>query len=221
MIIPEYVNGPPGVGHGGYVAGALAALLGTGQADVFLRAPTPLGRDLRVAEEPDHVELFDEDLLLAEASMVDIPSDPLPFVGLSVALIAGQGYRGQGPNRYETCFGCGRLREDGLGVGVGPVTSRVSACVWHPRGRTATEWVWAALDCATGWAWPLDEVHLVTGRLQGEIADDPAGWDPAGPYVIVAGQIQQTGRKYLSAASVFSAGGQRLAWVRGTWIAAG
>jgi hypothetical protein len=93
----------------------------------------------------------------------------------------------------------------------------VVACVWHSRGRIAEEWVWTALDCASGWAWAIDEVPLVTGRLTGGLLTD-AALDPADPYVVVGAQLQQAGRKYLSASALFTAGGLRVAGLRATWI---
>jgi hypothetical protein len=215
--IAGHLNGPPDAGHGGYVAGSLAVRLPGPGADVWLRAPAPLDTDLVERVSGGHIEIRDGEVLVAEADATEPVADPVPFVPLDQAEAAGQRYPGRQPNPYEMCFGCGRLRSDGLGIGPGPVRDSLVACVWHPRGRIAPEWVWTALDCATGWAWHLDSVRLVTGRLTGGMLDE-VPLDPAGPYVVVAAPIRQSGRRYISSASLFTPGGHRVAAVRGTWI---
>lgn len=217
MRIAGHLNGPPGAGHGGYVAGSLAVRLPGPGADVWLRAPAPLDTDLEERLEGGHIEIRDGEVLVAEADATAVLADPVPFIDLERARDAGQRYPGRAPNPYETCFGCGRARSDGLHIGPGPVTDGLVACLWRPRGRIAQEWVWTALDCATGWAWPLDSVRLVTGRLTGGMLDQTP-LDPAGPYIVVAAQVQRSGRRYISAASLFTPGGHRVAAVRGTWI---
>lgn len=217
MRIAGHLNGPPDSGHGGYVAGSLAVRLTGRGADVWLRAPAPLDTELQLRRGDGHIEVWDEQILIAEADATDLRPDPVPFVPLEEAEEAGRHYPGAVPNRYETCFGCGRLRRDGLRIGPGPVGEGLVACVWRPRGRIAQEWVWTALDCATGWAWPLDSMPLVTGRLAGGLLGDTP-LDPADPYVVVSARIHTSGRRHVSAASLFTAAGRRVAAVRGTWI---
>jgi hypothetical protein len=215
--IARELNGPPDAGHGGYVAGSLAVGLPGPGADVWLRAPAPLEVDLEERVTGEHIEIWRDDQLIAEADSVDVVADPIPFVALPQAQAAQQDFAGSVPNRYETCFGCGRLRDDGLGIHPGPVRDGLVACVWHPRGRIAPEWIWTALDCASGWAWPIGSRSLVTGRLAGGLLMDPP-FDPAGPYVVVGAQLGQEGRKYFSGSALFTASGQRVAALRATWI---
>jgi len=220
--IPRHLNGPPDSGQGGYVAGSLAVRLPGPGADVWLRAPAPLETDLEQRRTDDHIGLWDGDRLIAEADAMDrVAADPVPFVPLPQAEAASRGYPGQVvPAEYGTCFSCGWLRDDGLRIHPGPVRPGVVACVWHPRGRVAEEWVWSALDCVTGWAWPLGETLLVTGRLTGGLlVDEPL--DPAGPYIAVGAQLQQEGRKHISAAALFTPGGLPVAAIRGTWLQLG
>lgn len=217
MRIARHLNGPPDSGQGGYVAGSLAVRLDGPGADAWLRAPAPLETQLREVGDGRHMEFWDGQTLIAEASAVDVVPDPIPFIDIERARIAGRGYPGAVPNPYETCFSCGRVRHDGLGIGPGPVSDGLVACVWQPRGRVAKEWIWSALDCATGWAWPLQETALVTGRLTGGVLTD-APLDPADPYVVVAGQLESVGRRRISAAALFTTGGRRVAAVRGTWL---
>lgn len=219
MKIPQHLNGPPASAQGGYVAGSLAVRLPAAGADVWLRAPVPLATDLEEILTGRHLELRHAGHLLAEADAIDeVVADPVPFVPLEQAQQASEGYPGALlPNEYGTCFSCGWLREDGLGIRPGPVREGLVACVWHPRGRIAEEWVWSALDCISGWAWPLGETLLITGRLTGGLLTD-APLDPADPYVAVGGQLSRSGRKHVSAAALFTAGGRRVAAIRGTWL---
>jgi hypothetical protein len=210
-------NGPPHSGHGGYVAGSLAVRLPGPGADVWLRSPAPLDAELREEYDGTHLSVWADDVLVAEADPVEVNVDPVPFVRLEQAQDAQERFAGAVPNRYETCFGCGRLRDDGLRIHPGAVSEGLVACVWLPRGRVAQEWVWAALDCTSGWAWPIGEVDLVTGRLTGGMLDtEPL--DPVGPYIAVGAQISSHGRKHISAAALFTPAGHRVAGVRATWL---
>ena len=222
MRIARHLNGPPDSGQGGYVAGSLAVRLPGPGADVWLRAPAPLETDLEERVTDAHIQLWDGDRLIAEADALDqVVADPVPFVLLERAETASRRYPGQvATDEYGTCFSCGWLRDDGLGIRPGPVGEGLVACVWNPRGRVAQEWIWSALDCVTGWAWPLAETLLVTGRLTGGLLTDEA-LDPVGPYIAVGAQLRQEGRKHVSAAALFTAGGIQVAAIRGTWLKLG
>lgn len=217
MRIDPRFNGPPHSGHGGYVAGSLAVRSPGAGADVWLRAPAPLDTDLTERFDGTHLSVWDGDILIAEADPVQMSTDPVPFVRLEQAQAAQEGFPGAVPNQYETCFGCGRLREDGLRIHPGPVSEGLVASVWHPRGRVAEEWVWAALDCTSGWAWPIGDGNLVTGRLTGGMLESQP-IDPVGPYIAVGAQLSSTGRKHISAAALFTPAGHRVASVRATWL---
>jgi hypothetical protein len=217
MRIGAHLNGPPGAGQGGYVAGSLAVRLRGPGADVWLRAPAPLETDLREAGDDQHLELWDGVRLIAEADAVEVAVDPVPFVDLEQARAAGRHYPGAASDLYDGCFGCGHARPDGLRIGPGPVSEGLVACVYEPRGRVAPEWIWAALDCASGWAWPMHETPLVTGRLTGGMLEQEP-LDPSGPYVVVAAQLERRGRRRISASAMFTAAGHRVAAVRGTWL---
>jgi hypothetical protein len=176
-----------------------------------------LETDLREVGDDQHLELWDRDTLIAEADAAEVVADPIPFVDLERARDAGGAYPGADSALYNTCFGCGSAREDGLHIGPGPVSEGLVACVFEPRGRVAPEWIWAALDCASGWAWPMHETPLVTGRLTGGLlVEEPL--DPAGPYVVVAAQLERAGRRRISASALFTAAGARVAALRGTWL---
>ena len=217
MRIPRHLNGPPDSGQRGHVAGSLSVRLPGDGADVWLRGLIPLETELDERLTDRHIELWDGDVLVAEADAVEVVADPVPFVPLERALTASHGFQGAVPSVYNSCFSCGWERTDGLRIYPGPVSDGLVACVWEPRGRIAEEWIWSALDCVSGWAWPMVETPLITGRLTGGIlVDQPL--DPVGPYVAVGAQLEQSGRKHISAAALFTAGGLRVAAIRGTWL---
>lgn len=217
MRVARHLNGPPDSGQGGYVAGSLSVRLPGRGADVWLRGPIPLETDLAEPLTEQHIELRDGDRLIAEADAVEVVADPVPFVPLERARAASRDFAGAVPSVYNSCFSCGWERSDGLRVYPGPVAEGLVACVWEPRGLIAEEWIWSALDCVSGWAWPMVESPLVTGRLTGGILlDEPL--DPVGPYVAVGVQLEQSGRKHISASALFTAGGLRVAAIRGTWL---
>ena len=56
MTIDRQFNGPPGSGHGGYVAGAIADLFDS-TAEVTLRSPPPLADPMRVDRLDDRVTI--------------------------------------------------------------------------------------------------------------------------------------------------------------------
>ena len=66
VVIPSRFNGPPGSGQGGYTCGLVASLL-DGPAEVSLRAPPPLERELSVERADGAVLVSDGDTLVAEA----------------------------------------------------------------------------------------------------------------------------------------------------------
>ena len=101
------------------------------------------------------------------------------------------GSAGAVPNRYETCFGCGRLRDDGLRIHPGRVSDGLVACVVAPRGRGGRG---MGVGGSGPHQWlgpqPIGDMSLVTGRLTGGLLDsEPI--DPVGPYIAVGAQTEQ------------------------------
>ena len=83
IIEPRY-NGPTSTsGNGGWVAGSLARLLGTGPVSVTLRAPALLAVPMSVRWREDGTATLDNDgSLIAEATVaplqLDVPKAPDP-----------------------------------------------------------------------------------------------------------------------------------------------
>jgi hypothetical protein len=153
MIVPGRYNGPPGSANGGYMCGLVAGVLG-GVAEVTLRLPPPLDRELEVVREDGRVEIRDGEAVVAEAEGVALDVEVPPAVSVEEAAAASRRYAGFVHHAYNTCFVCGPGREDGLRVYAGPVEGRpgLVASPWTPGEEPRPELVWAALDCPSGWA---------------------------------------------------------------------
>jgi hypothetical protein len=217
VIVPGRCNGPPDSGNGGYTCGLVAGLLG-GAAEVTLRLPPPLDRELEVVSVDGHVEVRDGGALVAEAEPAEVPADVPAPVTVEEAAAASTRYAGFAHHAYNTCFVCGPRREDGLRVYAGAVTGRpgLVASPWTPPADVSPELVWAALDCPSGWA--VDDFQregVLLGRMAAAIDLLPA---PGEPHVVLGWRIGEEGRKRFAGSALLTAEGETLARARSTWI---
>ncbi len=165
VTIDPRFNGPPDSGHGGYVAGVVASFL-DGPARVRLHRPPPLGRRLEVRRREPDVTLLDGDTVVATGAPDDVALVVPDVVSFAEAEAASRGYPGFGEHLFTRCFACGpsRAAGDGLRIFPGPVPGRqVVAASWtpgasltHGGGAVRPEFLWAALDCPSGWAVIVD-----------------------------------------------------------------
>jgi hypothetical protein len=224
LEIPTRFNGPPGSGHGGYVSGRLAEMIGE-PAEITLRAPTPLGTPLEVAREDGIVSLHDGGRLIAEGRAIEPLELELPApVDLAEAERARSRYRGQ--VSFKTCFVCGRAREDAQRVYAGPVgEGSQAASPWTPSddwladgaGNVRPEFVWSVLDCPTyfGFYSGAEPGLAMLGRFAvRRLQPVPMGE----PHVVTAWRIGRDGRKLLAGAALSSADGEPRAYARATMI---
>ena len=233
ITIHRRFNGPPKSGHGGYVCGIIADLIGP-CAEVTLRSPPPLDLPLRIERiGSGEVRLSDAETIIAEGRKaelrLDIPDPPT----LEESKSAAKRYPGFEKHPFPTCFGCGheRTEGDGLSIFSGPVNeSGVMAAPWLPdvslvgeTGRVKTEFLWAALDCPAGWAVAnlqntLDPntPYILLGRF---IADVKEGLRPGQNCVTIGWPIGKEGRKLFSGSAIFLDSGELLAAGKATWIA--
>ncbi|HEX2044350.1 MAG TPA: hypothetical protein VHF23_01845 [Gaiellaceae bacterium] len=221
MIIPRRYNGPPESANGGYACGLVAGLLG-GTAEVTLRRPPPLERELAVALELDgtEVELRDGDAVVAEGRVVEWELDVPDPVSVEDAEAASRRYAGFREHAYETCFVCGPARPDGLAIFAGPAEGRpgVVAAPWTPAEAVPPEIAWAALDCPSGWA--VDDFQregVLLGRMAAHVLRVP---DAGEPHVVMGWRLGEDGRKRYAGSALFAADGELLASARSTWIVA-
>jgi hypothetical protein len=224
LEIPTRFNGPPGSGHGGYVSGRLAALVGE-PAEITLRAPTPLGAPLEVSREHGEVRLLDGETLVAEARATEPLELELPAaVDLEQAERARAGYGGH--VSFKTCFVCGKAREDAQRVYAGPVAGREQAASpWTPAddwlgdadGSVRPEFVWAVLDCPTyfGFYAGSEPGLAMLGRFAvRRLAPVRMGE----PHVITAWRIGREGRKLFAGAALYGPEGEPRAYAKATMI---
>ena len=220
VVIPKRFNGPPESANGGYACGVVAQLLG-GEAEVTLRSPPPLDTPLQVVESNTSVDVRDGEKIVAVGAPVELDVAELDApepVSMEEAEAARKGYAGFTRHAYSTCFTCGPDRSDGLAIFPGPVPGRglVSAPWLPPSGEIPPEFVWAALDCPSGWAvdeWGRQDVLL--GRLAAKLVAPVEGRNP---YVVVGWRRGAEGRKRYAGSAVFTTGGRLVAYARSTWI---
>ena len=227
-IAPRF-NGPPGSGHGGYVCGLVAGLL-DGPARVRLHLPPPLGRGLAVRRVGDGVTLLEGEAVVATGGPIAVDVALRAGVGFDEAELASREYPGFREHVFPRCFACGPARAagDGLRIFPGPVSGRdLVASPWVPdasladgRGDVRPEFLWAALDCPSGWA-PI-AVAGGTPMVLGELAARLLGPVRVGERCVVVGwTLGGEGRKRLAGAALLGEDGTPRAMARATWITIG
>lgn len=237
MIVERRYAGPPSMGHGGYVAGALVDRVGPhdGPIQVTLRRPVPLDTELELVDldEGPGVELRRDGEVIADAAPaedrstitdLDIPLPPSLDAARDAAVHSPSLYD-DGRGVHPTCFGCGNRRDDdeGLRVFAGPVEvdGRAQvAGVWRAGsdGRTSDGWLLAALDCPGAFAFIAEGTRAgLLGRIVFQRLDhDPI--DPPAEHVVTGWQIGVDGRKMFAGTALFDATGRCLAAAKATWF---
>jgi hypothetical protein len=225
LTIAARFNGPPGSGQGGYTCGLVASLM-EGPAEVTLRSPPPLERELAVERSDGAVTVRDGQTAVAEARPASGELELPEPVGVDEARAASEaGYEHwAGSHPFPTCLVCGPERRppDGFAIFPGelPGGGRFAA-PWVPDESLGDpvppEFVWAALDCPT--SAPVanfgDGPPVVLGRLAARLlAPVRAGQ----PHAIVSWALGVDGRKRSAAAALFTEEGEGVAWSRATWI---
>ena len=227
VTIPNRFNGPAGSANGGYACGLLAHAL-DGPAQVILRRPPPLGVELLVERAEGGVALRQGDTTVAIATpaRVDVECPVAPT--FSEAVKASERYGGFSRHPFPTCFVCGPRCSAGDGLRIFPGRlsgGSLTAAPWIPDedladsdGQVRPEFVWAALDCPTGWAatlLPPDEKVVVLGTLT---VDYRSGLHAGRRYVVGAWPIARDGRKHFTGGALWSEEGDLRAVARATWI---
>jgi hypothetical protein len=222
VTVQSRFRGPTTSGNGGYVAGLLAARLGTGPVTVTLRTPPPLETPLAVEPSSSGLSLMDGSTLVASAGAGGAESDLAAVDPIEVASVAdiSARYPGFGTHPFPECFVCGPARSpgDGLRLFPGRVGDGRTACLWAVGADVAgaAEFVWAALDCPGGWSAPIEGRPMVLGRITAVVSAVPE----AGESCLVMGRFDGTeGRKTWTDSTAYGADGRVLGRARSTWIA--
>jgi hypothetical protein len=239
IVIDKRYCGPPNSGNGGYVCGRLAQHI-PGCAEITLRAPTPLNRPLDVVATDDGSwVLRDGDTVVAIGRPASVELARMEKASFDEAC-AAELLTPVKPHAHPLpkCFVCGpsRAKGDGLRIFAGPLVRRsrdasaVLAATWTPDstltaddGFVASEFLWSALDCPTGYASShdresgnFDRTPILLGRMSARIEARPR---PGERCVITAWAVGRDGRKRVAEAAAYGEGGALLAVARATWIA--
>ena len=237
IVIEKRFCGPPNSANGGYACGLLAAHI-DGNAEVTLLAPPPLGQRLEIVAGEHGVELRKEETIIAMGRRVRIDVPEIPIVNFREAhdAVRRSPYDAS-RHPLPMCFVCGpaRVDDDGLRIIPRPLPPRPDCKIgtlvapWVPYSKLASEddavadeFVWAALDCPTGFA-GVGAQHLgmtgaetiLLGRMSACIKRRPY---PGDRCIIVAWPTGREDRKLFASSALLGSDGEFLAAARATWI---
>lgn len=166
--------------------------------------------------------------VVATAGEIDESALPVavPFVDVGTAEAAAARYRGAQDHPFPSCFVCGPARAagDGLLLRPGLLLWRddATACTWTPDATVdggdatvAAPVVWAALDCPGGWAVDLLGRPMVLGTMTARVWRRPRVGETC---VVTGAALGSEGRRSLTAASLYAAGGEELARATHVWV---
>lgn len=227
-MFPARFNGPPGSANGGYASGVLAQLAPGETVQVTLRLPPPLEVKLQVDVADNRYTLSDDEgRTVAVAEPVAGDFDDLEPIVVGFEFDESPIFAGR-EHPFPTCFTCGPDRGpgDGLRIFTQRVPGReVLADRWTPDesltgddGLVRPEFVWAALDCPSGWA-AYDRLApgevAVLGRMTATIHRQPGAHEPC---QVVSWAHKRDGRKIGAGAALYAADGELMAAARTVWV---
>lgn len=227
VVIRKRFCGPPDSGNGGYTCGLIAEALG-GASEVTLRKPIPIEREMHIDVDGEKALLKDGETLIAEGARTTFEPATLPSVTFDEAERAEEGSPAFKNHPFPTCFVCGPERKTGDGLRIFPGLLETGgktffASGWIPAaefaddsGDVRNEFIWAALDCPTGFAGGFPyQGKLVTGRLAADIRDKVRSGEKC---VLLSWPTGVEGRKHFASAALIGEDGSQKALARATWI---
>jgi hypothetical protein len=245
IVIPDRFRGPPQSGNGGYVCGVMAGLLTGGRfdlpdgraAEVTLRAPVPLDREIAVRRGADTLAAHCGETLIAEAALatleVTVPAPASWEQALAVreqspSLKVGMHawLKQERKGFHPICFCCGAelAPDQGLHVYAAAVPERSQvAAAWTPHptfgdadGYLAPEVICAALDCPGQFAWLAAGTRTgLLGRLTSRVERRVRAGEP---HVVIGWTMGNEGRKFYAGTALFNARGELCAYAKAVWI---
>jgi hypothetical protein len=197
-------------------------------AEVTLRKPIPIEREMEIVIDGEKALLKDGETLIAEGVKTKFEAVALPKVSFEAAEHAEEGSPAFKNHPFPTCFVCGPDRRSGDGLRIFPGRIELDgkqyfASGWIPAaefadesGTVRSEFIWAALDCPTGFAGGFPyEGKLVTGRLAADIRGRVRANEKC---VLLSWQTGIEGRKHFASAALLGEDGSQKALARATWI---
>lgn len=224
LTVPARFCGPPDSGNGGYTCGLVARELG-GIVECTLRSPVPLEVPLDIERSPSGGVLRHGDKVIVEASSTTIDLVPPAPIDLETATAAMKSsFALDARHPFPTCFVCGPKRKahDGLRIFPAAIDGDLHVATWLPaaefgdsRKFLRPEFLWAAMDCPTGFAsgFPVAG-KLVTGRLAVEQLRPIKVGELC---LLLSWPLRVEGRKHFSAACLYQ-NQEPCAVARATWI---
>lgn len=236
LTIPARFKGPPAIANGGYVCGLLAKYI-NGAAEVMIKFPTPLDRELTIRSNGDGAYyLMDGEKIIIQAKPADLdletPKPPtyeeaLAASKTSIALKPTPHPHMTGRGIHPICFCCGADVPEGQGLYIHP--GRVDgvailAAAWIPAeeygdddGNVRPEFIWTALDCPGAFALRelTDAKPGLSGRLVGKIEQPLKCGERS---VITAWPVRIDGRKLYAGTALFGSRGQLIGRALATWF---
>jgi hypothetical protein len=223
LTIDRRFRGPAQSGNGGYVCGRIARHV-PGTATVRLAIPPPLDTPLEIDVTDDVARLMAGTTLVGEGRPAELDIDAPAPVSLEAATESSKHYHGFEQHTFPECFVCGPQRApgDGLRIFAGTAAgTEAVAAPWIVDGSLgapiASEFLWAALDCPSGFAlWsPREGTTVVLGQLTASIRGQLM---PGDKCVAMGWPLHVDGRKRFAGSAVFSEQGQLVALARAIWI---
>jgi hypothetical protein len=230
LTIDARFCGPPDVANGGYCAGLLARHV-DGAAEVTLRAPVPLGRELWIERrEGETIVLLDGETLCASARPVVLELDAPAPPDFGTAEKTAGSCRAMQTHPFPRDFVCGPAREPGDGLRVFPGTlpgTTSVAAAWipdaslaDPSGRVRSEFLGGVLDSPS--SFPLlaaPESRRLEPLVLGRLAVAVHGAVETGERcVVLAWPLALEGKRGFAGTALFGEAGDLVACGRATWV---
>jgi hypothetical protein len=209
--------GAPNTASGGYIAGLLGRLF-DGPARVSLEPSIPVGQPFGIERLRDGgVVLSGGAGVLAHAVPASLQLEPPTPPSYAEAEWASERYLGFTEHAFPGCFVCGPAREwgDGLAIFPGPFPGRrLVAAPWAPdptlfdkHGAVRPEFVWAALDCPSGFALleAFGRRKVVLSQLTASLLRP---LQVGARWIVMGWPFAAEGRNLLGASAIFSERGE-------------
>ena len=226
LTIDSTYNGPPKSGNGGYSCGILGQFI-DGPAEVMLRVPPPLDKEMQVEVRDDKLYLVDGTTTVAEGKALDFEVNfPTP-VSYDEAVGCSTKYIGFNDHHFNSCFVCGPNRkvEDGLRIFAGAThQSNVVAAPWQPfdnlfdeQGQLKKVFYWAAMDCPSYFAIVGQKMTvLLLGKMACKIVNPIQMGEKI---IVMAWKEKEEGRKFYSGTVLYGEDGTVKSYSKNLWIA--